>query len=119
MHNIQLLCSLDTEFSADSVEWCPIQEFHNIFVCGTYKLETQLTSSDNSTNIKCQTRTGRLYLFVCQNEEPYLLKKQLIEMPAVLDCKWCPVRLFGKVLLAVANAKGKISIYHLSLVTGK
>ncbi|XP_075217689.1 diphthine methyltransferase [Lycorma delicatula] len=112
MDKIQSLYSWDTEYSADSLEWCPIQKFHDVFVCGTYKLE-QNSGNDDSVNPKCQQRIGRLYLFVCQNVEPYLLKKQDIEMPAVLDCKWCPVPLLGKVLLAVANAKGKICIYEL------
>jgi hypothetical protein len=30
---------VDTVLPADSLEFCPSSGFHNIFVCGTYKLE--------------------------------------------------------------------------------
>lgn len=29
---------VDTEFSADSVEWCPVEGWHSILACGTYHL---------------------------------------------------------------------------------
>ena len=28
----------DTEYSADSVEWCPNVPYRDVFVCGTYQL---------------------------------------------------------------------------------
>lgn len=28
----------DTEYSADSVEWCPDEAHTDVFVCGTYQL---------------------------------------------------------------------------------
>ena len=30
---------LDTEFNADSVEWCPHDGYHDILLCGTYQLD--------------------------------------------------------------------------------
>lgn len=36
--NITTLFKFDTEFSADSVEWCPHEPNLNVFVCGTYQL---------------------------------------------------------------------------------
>lgn len=29
----------DTQLSADSVEWCPVAQSHDVLVCGTYQLQ--------------------------------------------------------------------------------
>lgn len=36
----------DTEYSADSVEWCPHEPNQNLFVCGTYQLQENNTGID-------------------------------------------------------------------------
>lgn len=36
----------DTEYSADSVEWCPIAEYQHVLLCGTYQLVDQVLLSD-------------------------------------------------------------------------
>lgn len=28
----------DTEYSADSVEWCPLEGYRDLFICGTYQV---------------------------------------------------------------------------------
>lgn len=35
----QLLQALDTEYTADSVEWCPLPGFRRVLACGTYQLQ--------------------------------------------------------------------------------
>lgn len=35
---IKTLYVFDTEYSADSVEWCPHAPLQNFFVCGNYQL---------------------------------------------------------------------------------
>ena len=35
---------VDTVLPADSLEFCPSPGFHEIFVCGTYKLEDQVST---------------------------------------------------------------------------
>lgn len=35
---MQLLRALDTEFTADSVEWCPLEGSRHLLACGTYQL---------------------------------------------------------------------------------
>lgn len=35
---INTLFKYDTEYSADSVEWCPHSPYKNYFVCGNYQL---------------------------------------------------------------------------------
>lgn len=32
------LCTLDTGYYADTVEWCPVKGFEDYLVCGTYQL---------------------------------------------------------------------------------
>lgn len=32
------ICKWNTEYSADSVEWCPVEPHKNVLVCGTYEL---------------------------------------------------------------------------------
>ena len=36
--NVHTLHAVDTEYSADSVEWCPVPGFQHVLVCGTYQL---------------------------------------------------------------------------------
>jgi diphthamide biosynthesis protein 7 len=127
-NNMQTLHIWDTEYSADSVEWCPISPFQNIFVCGTYQLATTESTEvenrkydDTSKNLEisegsavCNTykRSGRLYLFAMDSLKGlYLL--QTLEMPAILDCKWCHCKIDGKILLAVANAVGEVLLYEM------
>ena len=33
--------TLDTVYSADCVEFCPIPGYHHVMLCGTYQLEEQ------------------------------------------------------------------------------
>lgn len=39
--NIQTMFSTNTEFCADSVEWCPHEPNKNTFVCANYQLEKE------------------------------------------------------------------------------
>jgi len=127
-NNMQTLHIWDTEYSADSVEWCPISPYQNIFVCGTYQLATtestevekresegsskNLEMSEGSAICNHYKRKGRLYLFAVESSKGlYLL--QTLEMPAVLDCKWCHCKIYGKILLAVANALGEVLLYEM------
>lgn len=106
----QTLDTFDTEFSADSVEWCPAANFENIFVCGTYQLETQ------------ETRLGRIYLFQIDeidNEKPSLKLIQQLDGSGILDMKWAHVKCFDKILLGVARFNGYLQIYELNQESGK
>ncbi|KAJ8897682.1 hypothetical protein PR048_003032 [Dryococelus australis] len=98
----------DTVYSADSVEWCPIDSNKDILVCGTYQVEP----SDQEGLQQNYRRLGRLYLFKVDISGLNLLEKH--DLPAVLDLKWCHVTVSDKILLAVANALGEVLIYELS-----
>ena len=42
------LCSLDTGYYADTVEWCPVEGFQDYLVCGTYQLFEKNARDDGS-----------------------------------------------------------------------
>ncbi|XP_067015071.2 diphthine methyltransferase [Anabrus simplex] len=120
---METLHTWDTEYSADSVEWCPVQPYHHIFVCGTYQLsqESELQENSSSSDVRTGEETvsrkiqkfGRLYLF-CIDSSANLVHLQTLETPAILDTKWCHRKINDRVLLGVANAKGDLAVYELS-----
>lgn len=83
MLEIETLHTFDTEYSADSVEWCPVDGCEDYFVVGTYQLEEK--DEDVSSN---NTRKGRIYLFEYNQELDELKMCQQIETEAILDQKW-------------------------------
>ncbi|ORY29533.1 WD40-repeat-containing domain protein, partial [Naematelia encephala] len=116
------VAQVDTIYSADSIEWCPHSPYRDIFTCGTYQvLEPEPTagpsSSSSSTEVpkREMNRTGRLYLFQVGNDQQTLEELERIDTAAVLDVKWSP-RLdpLGQAVVAVADAKGWITIYALN-----
>lgn len=80
------LCSTDTEYSADCVEFCPHEGYQHIFVCGTYQVLEPAVPGESS-RIQAQTisvsddddeepfvprqtqRTGRILLFRVDEDE--------------------------------------------------
>ncbi|XP_070614628.1 diphthine methyltransferase isoform X1 [Erythrolamprus reginae] len=107
---------VDTEYSADAVEWCPVEGWHNILACGTYQLKKtesepgQSGIEDNNPPV----RLGRLYLYSFEDQifTP-LTEIQRLEMAAVLDLKWCHVPIAGHPVLGIANAQGVVKLAHL------
>jgi diphthamide biosynthesis protein 7 len=119
---MQTLHIWDTEFSADSVEWCPVAPYQAVFVCGTYQLaqteNTEVNSltdqerrEDRAVSDPCN-RLGRLHLLAIDSVKGLCLL-QTLEMAAILDCKWCHCKLYGKIVLAVANAVGDVLLYEM------
>lgn len=103
--------TFDTIFSADSVEWCPIDGFNDLFVCGTYELtkeEEELLQQQN----KLQKRLGKIFLFRIIPPGTLQLLQE-INLPAVLDMKWAHVKCQNKIFLGVVNSIGYLQIYRL------
>ena len=90
----------DTEFSADSVEFCPISGAENIVAIGTYQV-------DNGK--ETYSRRGRLYLLNSDSLEI----TQRLDMNAILDMKWSHYEFNGKPILALVTAKGETIISQL------
>lgn len=110
--NLKTLSTADTDYSADSVEWCPHEPYQNIFVCGTYQLlenENQNTVMKNDLPHK---RLGKMLLYKFSIEQNLvLLQTQLTS--AILDQKWCHIKINGNALLGIVNADGFLQIYEL------
>lgn len=109
--NFTTIDTFDTEFSADSVEWCPIYPFTDIFACGTYQLANDEAVGE-AEKPKATIRLGRIYLFRVSDRKLELLQR--LDVPAVLDMKWMHVKLNQKILLGVVNSKGYLQIYELT-----
>ncbi|XP_033335696.2 diphthine methyltransferase [Megalopta genalis] len=117
------LDSFDTEFSADSIEWCPSNFHKNVFVCGTYQL---IQNEEPVVDVEKSTRIGRIYMFKVDHNGRLTLLQDL-DVTAVLDMKWAHV-CQNRILLGVVNSLGYLQIYqmknnkeseYLELLTGK
>ncbi|KAH8386527.1 hypothetical protein KR093_001076 [Drosophila rubida] len=106
------LHAVDTEYSADTVEWCSTPD--DYVACGTYQLV-----EDDPTPKAQRSRKGRIYLFTFDRQGDADLKKlQTIETAAILDMKWlpsCSNDTDSGPLLATVNALGQLQIYELLL----
>lgn len=102
MNKIETVTTFDTVYNADTVEWCPVSPYNNLLVCGTYQL--------NETD---KNRFGRLYLLKVNTDSLHVI--QQLDMGAIPDCKWCPISVDGKILLAVATTDGQVTVYELKM----
>ena len=41
----------DTEYSADAVEWCPLEGYQHVMLCGTYQLAPQDKPDEVSASV--------------------------------------------------------------------
>lgn len=106
---IKTLHSLDTEYSADSIEWCPHVDFLTHFVCGTYQLEG---NTSESSSPPCR-RKGRIYLFQFKTKTNEFSELHRLETAAILDMKWLQQENLEFPILAAANALGQIEVFTL------
>ncbi|XP_017090580.2 diphthine methyltransferase [Drosophila bipectinata] len=106
------LYSEDTEYSADSVEWCHQDDLHaKYFACGTYQLVEGAEEAAESGG-KQRPRKGRVYLY--QFDGGSLERLQSIETAAILDMKWLPS--WGNEsgpILATVTSLGKLETFEL------
>ncbi|XP_072044446.1 diphthine methyltransferase-like [Amphiura filiformis] len=135
-NNTEQVQYVDTEYSADSVEWCPIDGFKDVLACGTYQLEDAAQDSnqdENSSSSQSQPhrrRLGKLILYTLHSDissesasdatgNKPLQENQALEMPAILDMKWCCQSISDRPCLAVANAEGQVILYSTLPNDGK
>ncbi|XP_078691350.1 diphthine methyltransferase-like isoform X1 [Branchiostoma floridae x Branchiostoma belcheri] len=116
--NTRQLQVLDTEYSADSVEWCPVPGYQDVMVCGTYQLAQQeaQSSSPDDPGATCvpQTRLGRLLCYNLLTEDAICLSEfQRTDLAAILDMKWCHSLLKEYPGLGIADAKGNLNVWTL------
>ncbi|KAI0801258.1 WD-40 repeat-containing protein [Fomes fomentarius] len=118
----------DTDWPADSTEFCSHPSALDIFVCGTYKLEQSQTNAiaseaqeenvrgedDGSTQTRQQqTRRGKCLLFRVQDDDQLNLLHET-ELPAILDMKWCHRTPSALPLLGIADSEGHITLHELN-----
>ncbi|XP_054996889.1 diphthine methyltransferase [Sorex araneus] len=105
---VQLLQAVDTELTADSVEWCPLQGYRRLLVCGTYQLQDQQAAG------RPRERVGRLYLFRVPEGGPDAGPLQEVyrrDSQAVLDMKWCHRPVAGRPTLGLVDANGAVQLF--------
>lgn len=103
----------NTELNADSVEWCPIKNYRNFFICGTYQLSKSENLKDAKKKNPKELRKGHLYLFQLVQEPEILKLVERIAMVGILDCKWAHRPIANNIFLAIATALGDIRIFKL------
>lgn len=92
------LCSLDTIYSADSIEWCPIPGYENILACGTYQLKAP-EDSNPLQDVEVREEEEEL----TKKEEPHK------RLGRVLIYKWDAVNRKLSALLTLRTTKDKNS----------
>ncbi|KAJ8730340.1 hypothetical protein PYW07_017378 [Mythimna separata] len=104
----------DTGYSADSVEWCPVEPYRDVLVCGTYQLEK---TAEQDTSSK-QTRLGRIYLFIINKNTTELNPIHTIDTSGILDQKWSYHTIMDYPTLAVVTSIGTLQLYRLTNESG-
>lgn len=99
------------KYSADSVEFCPVEGLEQYFVCGNYQL-VEAT----------REKIGLIYLMEVGAEEGKdatqasplsMIERQCVDTEAILDLKWCPEPIENKAILGEASADGNLHLYSL------
>ncbi|XP_048669212.1 diphthine methyltransferase isoform X2 [Marmota marmota marmota] len=113
-----VLQAVDTEFTADSVEWCPLEGCRHLLACGTYQLRRPDAASGSKGGLEVEephVRLGRLYLYSFNedNSTSSLAEVQRRDTAAILDMKWCHIPVAGSALLGLADASGSIQLLRL------
>jgi diphthamide biosynthesis protein 7 len=95
--------SVDTEYSCDCLEFCPISGLADIMAVGTYQvIESDLGGKTN--------RKGRLLLYTVTSEG-VATQIQKEETGAILDLKWSSQIKNGSALLGSVTSTGNLDIY--------
>ncbi|XP_044517135.1 diphthine methyltransferase isoform X1 [Gracilinanus agilis] len=139
LSSIETVQVIDTEYSADTVEWCPLEGWRNLLACGTYQLQTlepkvqkpettfqeekpkadKQEEQQGKTGVvntdevmEPQVRMGRLYLYSFNKDstDTPVTEVQRKDGAAILDMKWSPVLVDGHVILGLADATGCIEL---------
>jgi len=113
------LCSLDTGYYADTVEWCPVESFQDYLVCGTYQLFEKNDEHNESTPCpeECSStgneRLGNVQLYCLDKTLGRLEKLQSLETAGILDTKWLSKSLNGHAVLGAITSAGELKIFFL------
>ncbi|XP_028174453.1 diphthine methyltransferase [Ostrinia furnacalis] len=101
-----------TRLNADSVEWCPVEPYRHLLVCGCYHLSNE--DKEKEAGPTKQKRLGKIYLFSINHDTSALVPIQEIDTVGVLDQKWCYHTIQDHPVLCVVNSQGFVELYRLS-----
>lgn len=94
------LCTKDTGFYADTVEWCPIEGFKDVLVCGTYQLVESSNLTASASNLEGDTQTppsrrvGNLQLYRLDKTEQWVKIAWNVNCYIIYDLRLNFFRLF-------------------------
>ncbi|KAI0655085.1 WD-40 repeat-containing protein [Cubamyces menziesii] len=118
----------DTDWPADSAEFCPHPGAEDFFVVGTYKLEQSEKDQNDAENEesapspsearKPQKRRGKCLLFRVDTDDRFDLLQET-ELPAILDMKWCHRESSATPVLGIADSEGHITLHELRTEEGR
>ena len=128
-----LVQEFDTVFTADAIEWCPVEGYRSFVACGTYQLianDGEAETNDESrekvggddadagsdTSPAAKVREGILHGFAFSpragaGSPPSLAHCARAGVPAILDMKWAQTLVAGSPTLAVATSTGKLCAF--------
>ncbi|KAM5298591.1 diphthine methyltransferase [Ctenodactylus gundi] len=123
-NSLRKLQAVDTELTADSVEWCPLEGYRHLLACGTYQLRGPDGAPEDppGPGEPCieppQVRVGRLYLYSFDEDNLDSSVHPLVEIQrrdtsAILDLKWCHIPVASHATLGVAGSNGSVELLRL------
>lgn len=109
-HRCHSLHVVDTELSADSVEWCPLPGHETLLACGTYQISKPTEEGTSEAPVQ---RVGRVLLYQVDEKKGCIVEVHRQDSAAILDMKWCHKLITGAPTLCTADARGEIRLHHL------
>ncbi|KAI8995633.1 WD-40 repeat-containing protein [Trametes punicea] len=123
------MSGFDTDWPADSAEFCPHPDALDTFVVGTYKLEsspqtdTVHAPGDEAADVlgtpppatrTLQRRRGKCLLFRVEEGDRFNILQET-ELPAILDMKWCHRAPSASPVLGIADSEGHVTLHELRI----
>uniref|UniRef100_A0A8D9AKT3 methylated diphthine methylhydrolase n=1 Tax=Cacopsylla melanoneura TaxID=428564 RepID=A0A8D9AKT3_9HEMI len=99
-------------YPPDSVEFCPIAPYQDVFLVGTYHL-TQSQDGDSAPKTGLDKRKGAIDMYHLNRTEERIELMRSFDTAAILDIKWNHCKVQDKILFAVVNAIGQLIVYEL------
>ncbi|KAJ3049413.1 Diphthine methyltransferase [Rhizophlyctis rosea] len=118
------IATFDTEYSADSVEYCPFEGYTHIVAVATYQVlhredkpqddgdEGQTDAGGSLTEFPETQRKGRILLYHTSVDGD-VTEAFRVDTAAILDMKWYFDEQYSKPILTTVDARGQTCLYAL------
>ncbi|KAI8913796.1 WD40-repeat-containing domain protein [Powellomyces hirtus] len=108
---------IDTEYSADAVEFCPVAGRTNVVAVGTYQVKDE-AAEQPAVDVNPTSRLGRLLLYTLGARDGVgnvpVREECRIDGGAILDLKWSHQLVGTAPQLGVVDAQGNLKVFSLS-----